>query len=55
MQLAGDSGPAEFSRAKVFLEATTASGSPSAPNEAPKEGQVPAPGKYTHVTAGGAK
>lgn len=56
MQLAGDAGPAEVSRAKVFLEATTASGSPSAPNEAPKEmGHVPAPGKYTHVTAGGAK
>jgi len=56
MQLAGDAGPAEFSRAKVFLEATTASGSPSAPNEAPKEtGHVPAPGKYTHVTSGGAK
>ena len=56
MQLAGDAGPAQFSRAKVFLEATTASGSPSAPNEAPKEtGHVPAPGKYTHVTSGGAK
>ena len=56
MQLAGDAGPAQFSRAQVFLEATTASGSPSAPNEAPKEtGHVPAPGKYTHVTAGGAK
>lgn len=56
MQLAGDAGPAQVSRAKVFLDATTASGSPSAPNEAPKEtGHVPAPGKYTHVTSGGAK